>query len=72
MTGTHAQRLAGLLLGEPVVDWLLAERASVGDKKGTLRFLSRRLHEATDGQVDVTPETIRLWLIEAQTVEAAG
>lgn len=71
MSGTHAQRLAELLLGQPVLDWLAAER-SKGDKPATLRVLSLRLREATDGQVDVTPETIRLWLVEAQTSEVAS
>lgn len=53
---THAQRLAGLLLGRPVVDWIREQRP---DK--SYRAIARDLAALTGGQVDVAPETLRLW-----------
>ncbi len=56
-TETPTQRLATLLLGADVLDFI-AERRSAGR---AWRFIARDLHDATDGQIDVTYETLRLW-----------
>ena len=54
---TPTQRLASLLLGQDV-RLFIAERRT--DKRAW-RFIARDLYDATDGQVDVTYETLRQW-----------
>ena len=54
---TATQRLADVLLGRPVEDYI-AERREAGRP---WRFIARDLHEATNGQIDVTYETLRTW-----------
>jgi hypothetical protein len=56
MAGTHAQRLADLLLGRSVVGWIREQRPD-----RSYRAIARDLAELTGGQVDVAPETLRLW-----------
>lgn len=54
---TPTQRLASLLLGSDV-------RAFIAEKRAAgrpWRFIARDLYEATDGQIDVTHETLRQW-----------
>lgn len=60
-TETTAQTLATHLLGQPVHQWISAQR----DKGRSLRYISVQLHIATGGKVDVTAETIRQWMLEA-------
>lgn len=55
---TPTQRLAGMLLGQPVTDWVVVRR----DAGRSWRLVARDLYEATNGQVDVTHETLRLWI----------
>lgn len=62
MKQTPTQRLAGMLLGQPVLEWL-APQVEAG---ASCRDLARSLRAATNGQVDLTGESIRKWL------EAAG
>jgi hypothetical protein len=51
------QKLASLLLGQPVDQWIAAQR-----KAGlSWRLIARALYERTNGQVDVTYETLRNW-----------
>jgi hypothetical protein len=57
MAHTPTQRLAGLLLGRPVNQWI-AERRAAGR---SWRLVARDLYEATNGQIDVTHETVRVW-----------
>ena len=57
MAHTPTQRLAGLLLGQPVDRWI-AERRKAGR---SWRLVARDLYEATNGQIDVTHETVRTW-----------
>lgn len=52
------QRLAGIILGEPVNDWITARRA----EGMSWRLISRSLRERTGGQIDVTYETLRAWV----------
>lgn len=58
---TPNQRLATVLLGKNVRDFI-AERRAEGR---SWRLIARDLHSATDGQVDVTSETLRTWAGEA-------
>lgn len=53
------QDLASGLLGQNVLDWI-AERRDPDDKR-SWRMIARQLRVATEGEVDVTGETIRLW-----------
>lgn len=74
MAPTTTQRLADLLLGQPVIEWVEAHRPPqvAEEDKTSYRMLARRLRELTDGQVDVAGETLRLWVVDAQTTEAAS
>jgi hypothetical protein len=54
---TPTQRLASLLLRESVTDWI-AEQRRAGL---SWRLIARELHTTTDGQIDVTAETLRGW-----------
>ena len=54
---TPTQRLAGMLLGEPVDDWIARQRA---EGKGW-RTIAADLHERTNGQIDVSHEAVRRW-----------
>lgn len=55
---TPTQRLAGILLGEPVNQWISLRRSN----GVSWRAIAKELDAATDGQVDVTYETLRGWL----------
>lgn len=59
---TAHQRLATNALGEDVVAWAIHKRA---DGKPSWRVIASELRERTDGQVDMTGESIRLWVIAA-------
>jgi hypothetical protein len=59
-TLTPNQKLAGMLLGKPVKDYI-AERRAAGR---SWRLVSRDLYEATNGQIDITGEAARLWAME--------
>lgn len=61
MTQTTTQRLASLLLGQPVDQWV-RDRREAGD---SWRRIAMQLHEITDGQVSLTGEAIRLWVKDA-------
>lgn len=54
---TPTQRLASLLLGRDVNEFI-AERRAAGRP---WRYVARDLYDATEGQVDVTYETLRQW-----------
>lgn len=54
---TATQRLASHLLGRDVRDFI-AEKRTEGR---AWRYIARDLYDATDGQVDVTYETLRQW-----------
>lgn len=55
--GTPTQRLASVLLGRPVQDWL-SDRREAGR---SWRLVARDLYEATNGQIDITHEAARKW-----------
>jgi hypothetical protein len=54
---TATQRLATILLERDVRDFI-TERRTAGR---AWRFIARDLYDATEGQVDVTYETLRQW-----------
>lgn len=54
---TATQRLASHLIGRDVRDFIAERR----DEHRPWRFIARDLYEATDGQIDVTHETLRQW-----------
>jgi hypothetical protein len=63
-TSTTTKRFAELLLGEPLDLWILSRR--VGDEKTrSWRSIADELREITGGEVNVAPETMRLWGTEA-------
>jgi hypothetical protein len=68
VTRTHAQRLAELLLGRPVIDWIAEQRPDGAET--SYRHLARLLYEQTDGQVDVTAEALRRWHVTSQAASA--
>lgn len=47
-----------MLLGQSVIEWV-AERRDAGRP---WRLVARDLYEQTNGQIDVTYETLRTWL----------
>lgn len=55
---TPTQRLASMLLGEDVRQWVQTRR----NDGIALRYIARELADATNGQVDVTHETLRNWV----------
>lgn len=57
---TPTQRLASVLIGRDVREFV-TERRRAGRP---WRFIARDLYDATDGQIDVTHETIRHWYDE--------
>lgn len=60
MRQTPNQRLASLLLGTSVLDWLSARIHP--DEPPSYRRLANELGKATNGQIEVTGEAIRQWL----------
>lgn len=57
METTPTQRLAEVLLDVPLERFVADRRAA----RRSWRLIARDLNEATQGQVDVTHETLRLW-----------
>lgn len=55
---TPNMKLAGLLLGQPVEQWVQARR----DEGMSWRKIEAALEAATNGQVAVEHETIRRWV----------
>ena len=65
---TATQRLASLLLGADVAEWIAERREH--PYSPTWQQIADELDEATNGQVKVSRETVRLWL-EAEKEGAA-
>lgn len=59
---TTKQQLASLLLGRPVAPWALERRAA----GVTWRQIATELREATDGKIDVPPQTLINWTARVQ------
>jgi hypothetical protein len=58
---TPTQRLATLLLGQPVREWIAEQR----ERGNSWRKIADDLNARTNGQVDVTHEAVRGWADEA-------
>lgn len=56
-TQTPTQQLATMLLGRDVTEFINEKR----EHGRAWRFIARDLYDATDGQIDVTYETLRSW-----------
>jgi hypothetical protein len=56
-TVSHARTLAGVLLNQPVTDWVIAQR----NEGKSWRAIALELHLATNGVVSVSDQTIRNW-----------
>lgn len=67
---TSTQRLATLLLGQDVVEWVRERRGH--RYSPTWQAIADELSEATGGQVSVTREALRLWVNEDASQKAAS
>lgn len=56
---TPLQRLATALLDQPLDEWVAERRDPAA--LHSWRLIAQQLAKATDGQVDVTGETLRNW-----------
>ena len=65
-TGTPTQKLASMLLGQPVQQWL-RDRYATGR---SWRLVARDLYETTNGQIDITHEAARKWANEPEKASA--
>lgn len=54
---TATQRLADLLLGQPVMEWVDERRA----KGLSWRKVAIELRDRTEGEIDVAPATLIAW-----------
>lgn len=59
---TPTALLAEALLGCPITEWITARRRA----GRSWRFVARDLADATDGQIDVTVQTLQNWMREAE------
>lgn len=66
MASTPKQQLATLLFGGDL-ETFVRDRRDVGTP---WRVVARDLYEATDGKVDVTHETLRVWFPDDQKASA--
>jgi hypothetical protein len=64
---TPLQRLATLALGEDVIAWVVSRRAA--DPQPSFRSIAIELRERTNGEVDLTDQTLANWHAEALAVE---
>lgn len=65
MRRTATQRLADILLDEPVETFVSRKRS----EGRSWRLIARDIYTLTDGQVDVTTQTLRMWMAAAATRE---
>ncbi len=56
---TPSQRLAGVLLGEPLADYVAAKRMAL--PRWPWNLIAEQLSTDTNGQVAVTGEILRQW-----------
>ena len=61
---TARQRLAGLLLGRPVGEFIAEKRAN----GSTWPDIAVALRDATDGEIAVTGEAVRQWAAQSASV----
>jgi len=65
---TPNQRLAAVMLGEPVEQWIAKQRA----EGKPWRTVADDLRTRTNGQVDVSHEALRRWVSGADDPEAGA
>lgn len=61
------QRLADLLLGRSVLDFIAERKAN----SLSFRRIAADLRDATDGEIDVSDVTVRAWYLASLTEDAA-
>ena len=66
MEATPTQRLANVVLGEDLETFVTSRRP-----ERSWRLIARDLREATDGQVDVTEQTLQNWYGKADSEAVA-
>lgn len=59
---TAKQRLADLILGRPLAEFVAERRAS----DVSWRRISRELLDSTDGAVDISGESLRSWFCDEE------
>ena len=59
------QRLASLLLGRPVLDFIAEHRAN----GASFRTVAAELRDATSGEIDVSDVTVRAWVLASAQQE---
>ena len=59
---SHGEALAAILIDEPVATYC----ARLRDEGKSWRSVARQLAQDTDGQVDVTEQTLRNWVASAE------
>ena len=64
---TPQQQVASLLLGQPVLPWIIARRPA-----RSWRRIADELKTATEGKVDITGQTARVWAANAEPAEQAS
>jgi hypothetical protein len=67
MARTATQRLADLILDQSIEEFIAAKRT----QGRSWRLIARDLFTLTDGQVDVTTQTLRMWM-DAATQRESG
>jgi len=67
MARTATQRLADILLDQPVESYVAAKRA----EGRSWRLIARDIYVATDSQIDVTTQTLRQWMAAAEAEAVA-
>ncbi len=60
---TPNQKLAGMILGKPVKDYI-RERRALGR---SWRLVARDLYEVTNGQIDITYQAAKNWSADEDT-----
>jgi hypothetical protein len=64
--GTPTQRLADILLGQPLEAFVRERRPD-----RSWRLIARDIYEATKGEIDVTPVTLSNWYAD-EPIQAAS
>lgn len=59
--GTPTQRLASTLLGQPLEEWVAARRLM----RMSWKAIAAELSVSTNGQVNISRETLRGWFVPA-------
>ncbi len=68
MKPSPRQRLASVLLDQPVADFIAERRA----KRESFASIALALREATDGEIEITDEAVRQWHLAAQGSSAGA